>query len=115
MRNSRMGLIQTEEQLKFSYLAIAEGAAQAGYISPDIVPQGKLLHAMVLTANRAEKAELMALAAMASRLERPVVVDEVKEALKDVGSKRERPAGSPADQQDGDDEKQCAKRRKSNE
>jgi len=35
MRQSRMGLIQTVDQLKFSYMAIAEGARQAELISSD--------------------------------------------------------------------------------
>jgi len=35
MRQSRMGLIQTVDQLKFSYMAIAEGARQANLISSD--------------------------------------------------------------------------------
>ena len=35
LRNYRMGLIQTPDQLKFSYLAIVEGAKQLGLISKD--------------------------------------------------------------------------------
>ena len=35
MRQSRMGLIQTVDQLKFSYMAIAEGARQANLINSD--------------------------------------------------------------------------------
>jgi len=35
MRQSRMGLIQTVDQLKFSYMAIAEGARQSNLISTD--------------------------------------------------------------------------------
>ena len=35
MRQSRMGLIQTVDQLKFSYMAIAEGARQANLISAE--------------------------------------------------------------------------------
>ena len=35
MRQSRMGLIQTVDQLKFSYMAIAEGARRANLISSD--------------------------------------------------------------------------------
>jgi tyrosine-protein phosphatase non-receptor type 1 len=37
LRNYRMGLIQTPDQLKFSYLAIAEGARQEGSIQLDIM------------------------------------------------------------------------------
>ncbi len=37
LRNYRMGLIQTADQLKFSYLAIAEGAKQEGLVSPDLL------------------------------------------------------------------------------
>lgn len=37
LRNYRMGLIQTPDQLKFSYLAIVEGAKQLGLISKDIL------------------------------------------------------------------------------
>jgi len=36
MRTYRMGLIQTEEQLKFSYLSILEGAKQGGLINTQI-------------------------------------------------------------------------------
>ena len=37
MRKYRMGLIQTEFQLKFSYLAIAEGARQHGHLNLNIL------------------------------------------------------------------------------
>ncbi len=37
LRHYRMGLIQTPDQLKFSYLAIAEGARQAGHVSDNIL------------------------------------------------------------------------------
>lgn len=37
LRSYRMGLIQTPDQLKFSYLAIIEGARQRGLISNDIL------------------------------------------------------------------------------
>ena len=37
MRNYRMGLIQTPDQLKFSYLAIAEGARELNLISANIL------------------------------------------------------------------------------
>eukprot|EP00094_Tigriopus_californicus_P007743 TCALIF_07458-PA protein Name:"Similar to PTPN1 Tyrosine-protein phosphatase non-receptor type 1 (Homo sapiens)" AED:0.13 eAED:0.13 QI:0/0.22/0.4/0.9/0.77/0.8/10/1396/401 len=37
LRSYRMGLIQTPDQLKFSYLAIIEGARQRGLISKDIL------------------------------------------------------------------------------
>ena len=37
MRKYRMGLIQTEFQLKFSYLAIAEGARQHGHVNLNIL------------------------------------------------------------------------------
>jgi len=36
MRTFRMGLIQTEDQLKFSYLSIIEGARQSGLISSQV-------------------------------------------------------------------------------
>ena len=35
MRQYRMGLIQTAEQLRFSYIAIVEGAKQMGYLPED--------------------------------------------------------------------------------
>ena len=37
MRKYRMGLIQTPDQLKFSYLAIAEGGRQRGHLTLDIL------------------------------------------------------------------------------
>ena len=37
LRKYRMGLIQTPDQLKFSYLAIAEGAKQEGLVSETIL------------------------------------------------------------------------------
>jgi len=37
LRTYRMGLIQTPDQLKFSYLAIAQGAAEDGHIDRDIL------------------------------------------------------------------------------
>ena len=37
MRTYRMGLIQTEFQLKFSYEAIAEGARQHGHVNLNIL------------------------------------------------------------------------------
>ena len=40
MRKYRMGLIQTEFQLKFSYLAIAEGARQHGHLNLNILSGG---------------------------------------------------------------------------
>ncbi len=53
MRNYRMGLIQTPDQLKFSYLAIAEGARQAGHISMNIlsgrIESGKIHQANLVT------------------------------------------------------------------
>lgn len=39
LRNYRMGLIQTPDQLKFSYLAIVEGARQMGLISADALSE----------------------------------------------------------------------------
>ena len=41
MRKYRMGLIQTEFQLKFSYLAIAEGARQHGHLNLNILSGNK--------------------------------------------------------------------------
>ena len=49
MRKYRMGLIQTEFQLKFSYLAIAEGARQRGHLNLNILSGGNQsldLHSM---------------------------------------------------------------------
>ena len=37
LRKFRMGLIQTSDQLKFSYLAIAAGAQQAGLVSAELL------------------------------------------------------------------------------
>ena len=37
LRRYRMGLIQTPDQLKFSYLAIAAGAAKEGLIAPEVM------------------------------------------------------------------------------
>ena len=45
MRKYRMGLIQTEFQLKFSYLAIAEGARQDGHLNLNIL-SGRFTHWM---------------------------------------------------------------------
>lgn len=39
LRSYRMGLIQTPEQLKFSYMAIAEGARLGGYISSEVLSE----------------------------------------------------------------------------
>lgn len=38
LRNYRMGLIQTPDQLKFSYTAIVAGAKELGHISQDALP-----------------------------------------------------------------------------
>lgn len=39
LRSYRMGLIQTPEQLKFSYMAIAEGARLGGHISSEVLSE----------------------------------------------------------------------------
>ena len=45
MRQYRMGLIQTKEQLRFSYIAIVEGAKQMGYLPEDALSDLKIFTA----------------------------------------------------------------------